>query len=170
MPSSAVSTRVPSVPQTRSGASVVMRPSWLMPLPWRTRRVLRLMREHGLLSPRRVRQGNGISHEGRVTTDAPGVMWGTDGTRVLTAEEGMCWVFTAVDHYSCEVVGRHVCKRGDRFAALQPVAQGLARHRGSPRKNSFVSRYPRPVQHCRRYNGCGVFRTGSTSGGGHVHG
>ena len=89
------------------------------------RRVLRLMREHGLLSPRRVRQGKGISHEGRITTDAPGVMWGTDGTRVLTAEEGMCWVFTAVDHFNCEVVGRHVCKRGDRFAALQPVSQGL---------------------------------------------
>jgi len=89
------------------------------------RRVLRLMREHGLLSPRRVRRGKATSHEGRVTTDAPGLMWGTDGTRVLTAEEGMCWVFAAVDHYSCEVVGRHVCKRGDRFAALQPVAQGL---------------------------------------------
>lgn len=94
------------------------------------RRVLRLMREHGLLSPRRVRQGKGISHEGTITTDAPDVMWGTDGTRVQTAEEGMCWVFTAVDHYSCEVVGRHVCKRGDRFAALQPVAQGLERHFG----------------------------------------
>ena len=89
------------------------------------RRVLRLMREHGLLSPRRVRQGKGIDHEGRITTDAPGVMWGSDGTRVLTAEEGMCWVFVAVDHFNCEVVGRHVCKRGDRFAALQPVSQGL---------------------------------------------
>jgi len=89
------------------------------------RRVLRLMREHGLLSPRRVRQGKGISHDGRITTDAPDLVWGTDGTRVLTAEEGMCWIFTAVDHYSCEVVGRHVCKRGDRFAALQPVSQGL---------------------------------------------
>src|SRR5450759_586138 len=89
------------------------------------RRVLRLMREHGLLSPRRVRQGKGIDHEGRITTDAPDLVWGTDGTRVLTADEGMCWIFTAVDHYSCEVVGRHVCKRGDRFAALQPVSQGL---------------------------------------------
>jgi len=94
------------------------------------RRVLRLMREHGLLSPRRVRQGNGISHEGRITTDAPDLVWGTDGTRVLTADEGMCWIFAAVDHYSCEVVGRHVCKRGDRFAALQPVSQGLLTHFG----------------------------------------
>lgn len=94
------------------------------------RRVLRLMREHGLLSPRRVRRGKGLSHEGTITTDVPNIMWGTDGTRVFTAEEGMCWIFTAVDHYSCEVVGHHVCKRGDRFAALQPVAQGLARHFG----------------------------------------
>jgi putative transposase len=94
------------------------------------RRVLRLMREHGLLSPCRVRRGTGTSHEGRITTDAPGLMWGTDGTRVLTAEEGMCWIFVAVDHFNCEVVGRHVCKHGDRFAALQPVAQGLLAHFG----------------------------------------
>jgi len=94
------------------------------------RRVLRLMREHGLLSPRRVRQGAGAVHEGTITTDAPDLMWGTDGTRVMTADEGMCWVFTAVDHFNCEVVGRHVCKRGDRFAALQPVSQGLLRHFG----------------------------------------
>src|SRR5665811_1553128 len=44
------------------------------------RRVLALMREHGLLSPRRVRQGKGASHEGTITTDAPDLMWGTDGT------------------------------------------------------------------------------------------
>jgi len=94
------------------------------------RRVLRLMREHGLLSPRRVRQGAGVSHDGTITTDAPDLMWGTDGTRVLTADEGMCWIFTAVDHFNCEVVGRHVCKRGDRFAALQPVSQGLLAHFG----------------------------------------
>ena len=94
------------------------------------RRVLRLRREHGLLSPRRVRRGAGASHDGTITTDAPDLMWGADGTRVLTADEGMCWIFTAVDHYGCEVVGRHVCKRGDRFAALQPVSQGLARRFG----------------------------------------
>jgi transposase InsO family protein len=94
------------------------------------RRVLRLMREHGLLSPRRVRQGADIAHDGTITTDAPDLMWGTDGTRVLTADEGMCWIFTSVDHFNCEVVGHHVCKRGDRFAALQPVSQGLLKHFG----------------------------------------
>lgn len=94
------------------------------------KRVLRLMREHNLLSPRRVRAGAGASHDGTITTDVPDLMWGTDGTRAMTVDEGMCWIFTAVDHFNCEVVGHHVCKRGDRFAALQPVAQGLMRHFG----------------------------------------
>lgn len=58
-------------------------------------------------------------------------MWGADGARILTAEEGWCWFFGAVDHLNGEVVGHHVCKRGDRFAALEPVAQGLLRHCGS---------------------------------------
>jgi len=94
------------------------------------KRVMRLMREHGLMSPRRVRKGAGVTHDGQIITDAPDLMWGTDGTHVLTADEGMCWIFTAVDHFNCEVVGRHVCKRGDRFAALQPVSQGLLKHFG----------------------------------------
>lgn len=97
------------------------------------RRVLRLMRERNLLSPRRVRTGAGASHDGTITTDAPGLMWGTDGTRVMSVEEAMCWIFTAVDHFDCEVVGHHVCKRGDRLAALQPVAQGLMKHFGGAR-------------------------------------
>ena len=43
-------------------------------------------------------------------------------------------IFTAVEHWNAECVGWHVCKRGDRFAALQPIAMGLAglsRRRGS---------------------------------------
>ena len=33
---------------------------------------------------------------------------------------------TAVEHWNAECVGWHVCKRGDRFAALQPISMGLA--------------------------------------------
>ena len=58
-------------------------------------------------------------------------MWGTDGVRVLTADDGWVWTFAAVDHWNAECVGWHVCKVGDRFAALEPVAQGLRRHHGS---------------------------------------
>ena len=37
-------------------------------------------------------------------------MWGTDGVRVFTAEDG--WVWTLVDHWNAECVGWHVCKVG----------------------------------------------------------
>ena len=54
-------------------------------------------------------------------------MWGTDGVRVFTVDDGWGWIFTAIEHWNAECVGWHVCKRGDRFAALQPISMGLAR-------------------------------------------
>lgn len=56
-------------------------------------------------------------------------MWGTDGIRIETVDEG--WVFSAVDHFNAECVGGHAVKIGNRFAALEPIAQGLTRHFGS---------------------------------------
>jgi transposase InsO family protein len=52
-------------------------------------------------------------------------MWGTDGTRFYTARDGWCWIFLAIDHFDDFVVGHHVAKIGDRFAALEPIRQGL---------------------------------------------
>ena len=43
-------------------------------------RVLRLMREHHLLSPHRKPQGEPNLHDGRITTDTPNEMWGTEPT------------------------------------------------------------------------------------------
>ena len=94
-------------------------------------RVLRVMRAQGLLSPPRGRQGEMNAHDGTIVTSAPDVMWGTDGVRVFTADDGWVWTFAAVDHWNAECVGWHVCKVGNRFAALEPVAQGLRRHDGS---------------------------------------
>ena len=94
-------------------------------------RVLRVMRAQGLLSPHRGRQGEPKPHDGTIVTSAPDVMWGTDGARVLTVDDGWVWTFAAVDHWNAECVGWHVCKVGDRFAALEPVAQGLRRRYGS---------------------------------------
>lgn len=99
-------------------------------------RVLRLMRENGLLSPFRVRQGAPLEHKGTITTDSPDVMWGTDGTQVLTASEGLIWIFAAVDHWNAECVGWHVCKFGDRYAALRPLEMGLVRHFGTASRNA----------------------------------
>ena len=94
-------------------------------------RVLRVMRAQGLLSPHRGRQGEPQRHDGTIVTSAPDVMWDTDGVRVLTVDDGWVWTFAAVDHWNAECVGWHVCKVGSRFAALDPVAQGLGRRCGS---------------------------------------
>jgi putative transposase len=90
------------------------------------KRVLRLMRAHGLLAPRRLGPPNGNpAHDGTITTDRPDVMWGTDGTRFYTEQDGWCWFFVAIDHHLAEVVGWHVAKIGDRWAALEPLRQGV---------------------------------------------
>ena len=95
------------------------------------KRVLRLMREHNLLSPYRKPQGVSNDHDGTIGTDAPNVMWGTDGARVFTAEDGYGWIFVAVEHWNAECLGVHVCKKGDRMAALEPVAPGVLDQYGS---------------------------------------
>ena len=89
------------------------------------------MRAYGLLSPHRGRQGEPKVHDGTIITQAPYVMWGTDGVRVFTVDDGWVWTFAAVDHWNAECVGWHVCKVGSRFAALEPIAQGLCQMYGS---------------------------------------
>ena len=83
--------------------------------------------ENNLLSPHRCRRRGGNPHDGEIITHAPNLMWGTDGVRVFTVDDGWGWIFTAIEHWNAECVGWHVCKRGDRFAALQPISMGLAR-------------------------------------------
>ena len=89
------------------------------------------MRAHGLLSPHRGRQGDPQLHDGAIITSAPYLMWGTDGVRVFTVDDGWVWTFAAVDHWNAECVEWHVCKVGTRFAALEPIAQGLRQLYGS---------------------------------------
>jgi len=58
-------------------------------------------------------------------------MWGAEGSKVFTIRDGWAWVFAAVDHFNAECVGRHTCKKGDRFNALEPISQGLLKNFGS---------------------------------------
>lgn len=88
-------------------------------------RVLRLMREAGLLAPQRLGHPHGDpAHAGTITTERPNVMWGTDATRFYTARDGWCWWCGAIDHASDDIVGWHVAKIGDRWAALEPIRAG----------------------------------------------
>jgi putative transposase len=94
-------------------------------------RVLRIMRENQLLSPLRRPWREEKPHDGTILSERPNVMWGTDGTQVRTVEDGNVWIFAAIDHYTAECVGSHVCKTGDRFAAYEPISQGVTAQFGS---------------------------------------
>ena len=95
------------------------------------RRVLRLMREHGLLAHQRAGRPHGSrAHDGRITTERVDVMWGSDLTSVMTGE-GQAAVFIAVDHCSVECVGIHASRSADRFEALEPVRQAVRERFGT---------------------------------------
>ena len=95
------------------------------------KRVLRIMRQENLLSPHRVVQGEKQGHTGKIITMVPNAMWGTDGTKIFTLDDGWCWLFTAIEHWNAECVGWHIAKTGDRFAALQPISMALTQRFGS---------------------------------------
>jgi putative transposase len=85
------------------------------------KRVLRLLRQAGLLAPQRARgRRKPRPHDGTIIPEAPNLRWGTDATMAWTRTDGWVWVFCVVDHYTAEAWA-HVAKTGDRFAALQPV-------------------------------------------------
>ncbi len=95
-------------------------------------RVLRLMRQAGLLAPSRARRVLGPqAHDGTLTTERPNQMWGTDATSTVTLEDGLVTVFVGVDHCTLEGVGIPAAKTATRFEALEPLRQGVRRHYGA---------------------------------------
>ena len=97
-------------------------------------RVLKVMRENNLLSPHRSVYKGPVPHDGRIITECPNEMWGSDGTKVETVEDGWVWIFSVAEHWNQECLGWHVCKIGDRFAALEPVTQAVKQVYGTLNK------------------------------------
>jgi transposase InsO family protein len=98
------------------------------------RRVLRVMRAAELLAP--ARQPATVvarRHDGRIVTDQPNVMWGTDMTTTITLVDGQVAIFAAIDHCTAECVGIHATAHGTRFEALEPLRQGVRDHYGAIR-------------------------------------
>jgi len=111
-------------------------------------RVLRLMREDGVLAPTpQVRKRAPRAHDGAITVSVPDTLWATDATEGWTAQDGRCAVFVIIDHASGELwfdaaprmdrwaaadLLREVT--GERFGSIeQAVAAGLAlRYDGGP--------------------------------------
>lgn len=91
-------------------------------------RVLRLMREAGLLAPSRSGGARGpSSHDGTIIPASPDTLWGTDLTTTRTTADGQVAVFVAIDHATAELVGIHAAKRATRYEALEPLRQGVRR-------------------------------------------
>jgi putative transposase len=89
------------------------------------RRVLRLMREQGLLAPGRVGRPHGPrAHDRTIRTERVDLMWGTDLTSAMTGE-GQAAIFVTVDHASTECLGIHAARRATRFEALEPLRQAV---------------------------------------------
>ena len=77
------------------------------------RRVLRLMREHGLLAHQRTGRPHGPrAHDGIIVTERVDVMWGTDLTSVMTGEGQAALIrrrrswLGRVRRHSCQPEGR----------------------------------------------------------------
>ena len=94
-------------------------------------RVRKIMGENRLLSPYRSHQGTAKKHDGRITTDQPNVLWGTDAAKIFTSEDGWIWFFGVIEHWNAECMGWHLSKRGDRFAALEPLKMAMESEYGS---------------------------------------
>ena len=99
------------------------------------RRVLRVMREAGLTTHRRLGPTDAKLHDGTIVTERPDVMWATDTTATVTTGEGQVCVFAAVDHCTSECLGIHAAKSGNRFEALEPIRQAAREYLGGYAKD-----------------------------------
>jgi putative transposase len=93
-------------------------------------RVLRLMREHHLLSPHRAQSRPETSHERQIITTAPNVMGAIDATQVTTVQDGKVWLFGVVEPWNAELLGWHVTKRGTRYEAIQALGMAVRQQFG----------------------------------------
>lgn len=94
------------------------------------KRVLRVMREHALLSPHRARTCTEAPHDRRIITKAPNVMWATDATQIATVQDGKVWLFGVIEHWNAGLLGWHVAKHGTRFEATQAVGMAVRQQFG----------------------------------------
>ena len=96
-------------------------------------RVLRILRENQLLSPYRVptTKVTRYEHDRVIVTKTLNKMWGSDGKEIKTRKEGKCWLFSTIDHCNDEILGYHIVKKGDRYAAMEPIRQAVKQEFGS---------------------------------------
>ena len=80
--------------------------------------------------PARGRQGAAKTHDGRVITQAPNVMWGTDGVRVFTLDDGWGWIFAQSNTGTRSAWGG-TCAKSEAASRHSIRLRGLERLYGS---------------------------------------
>ena len=99
-------------------------------------RINRIMRENNLLSVTRPKPERKVNeHTGSIKTGLPNRMWGTDGKKIFTRQEGWCWFFGVIDHFNDEIMAWHTSKSGNRFAAMEPLRVAVKKTYGSLDQN-----------------------------------
>jgi putative transposase len=89
------------------------------------RRVLRIMREHGILAQDRPTGLRGPeTHDRAITTAKPERTWAIDATGCLT-DEGNAAVFVVVDHCTDECLGVRAALRGTRYEAIECLREAV---------------------------------------------
>jgi putative transposase len=73
--------------------------------------------------------------EGTVEKPASNMMWGTDGTKFWTEEDGWCWFFPVIDHHDREIMGHRVAREGTARAALDALEMATINRFGALEKN-----------------------------------
>ena len=91
------------------------------------KRVLRLMREKICSRPIAAAAVAGNPHDGEIITHAPNLMWGTDGVRVFTVDDGWGWI-----SHRRRPLERRVCRLACR-QARRPLRRPAADLHGACR-------------------------------------
>lgn len=99
-------------------------------------RVHELMRDNSLLSPNRpISNGRKQTHQGTIITQKPNEMWATDSKKFFAGKDGWCWFFGVIDHFNDEILSWHTAKKGNRFAALEPIRSAVKKEYGNVDKD-----------------------------------
>lgn len=80
---------------------------------------------------RRPQRANKREYEGAIITDAPNLMWATDGKKFWIDGLDWHWFFGVIDHFNDEIISWHIAKKGNRFAAMQTVRYAVGKTFGS---------------------------------------
>jgi len=95
-------------------------------------RVNIIMRENKLLSPHRtMKVKKKKEHTGTIITKTPDVMWATDGKKFFIDGIGWHWFFGVIEHFNDEILSWHIAKKGNRFAAMEPVRAAVKKQFGN---------------------------------------